>query len=144
MKYVLLVVIFMSSISYAKEVVVTCPGSEPKGTVCYKKVFSPKKKTYNAKVTETKDERVVYITKTVEKEKIVTVKEQHKLNSLSLIGGATPTGVNATQVSPTQTNINSYYKPDVGLMFQHDFGDIRGTVEGTVQGNMYLGVGVNF
>ena len=82
-----------------------------------------------------------YKTRTVVKEKIV--KEEMDRNSLSLIAVANPTGLTVSEAGGKH-KAKTDYEFDIGLMFQHDFDDIRGTVGVTVQGNLFLGAGVRF
>jgi len=65
-------------------------------------------------------------------------------NAFSIVGGASQTGLSATQTGPTSFTAKTFYEPDFGLMYQHDFSYIRGTVEATVNGTVLLGVGIRF
>jgi Zincin-like metallopeptidase len=79
--------------------------------------------------------------KTVMVEKII---DNRRKNSLSIIGMATPIGLNVTGDS-TGLQANTYYQADVGLMYQRDLSDtVRGSIGIATRGNALVGVGYNF
>lgn len=64
-------------------------------------------------------------------------------NAISLFGGPTPTGLKTTKTGGS-IKVETDYEPDLGLMFQHDFDEIRGSIAVTLQGTAFLGLGVVF
>lgn len=89
--------------------------------------------------------KVVYRTKTVTKEVIVEKEvNKNKKNSLSLVGGASPSKLNVSQTS-NHYDAKIEYQPDLGLMYQRDLEDdyrLSGAL--TIQGNILIGLGYNF
>lgn len=70
-------------------------------------------------------------------------REEPNRNAISILGGASPTKLN-TSSTPTSFKAANDFEPAVGLMYQHDFGRIRGSVAATLNGVGLLGVGLNF
>ena len=64
-------------------------------------------------------------------------------NAISLIAGASPTALTMTKKKP-KLGAETGYEADVGLMYQRDFDDIRGSVAVTIRGTGFLGVGLVF
>ena len=83
----------------------------------------------------------VVVTKTV----VVVREASKKKNSISLLGGVSPTSLSVTNNGGGNYSYQNNYQADAGLMFQRDLSDsIRGTLGGTVRGNAFLGLGLNF
>lgn len=93
--------------------------------------------------------KVIYKTKVKVKYKTkvkkvrVRVKSRTPKNSISLIGGASPTKLKVDQ-SASGFRADTEYEPDAGLMYQRDFGRVRGTAAATIRGSFLLGVGYNW
>ena len=64
-------------------------------------------------------------------------------NTLSVLGGATTTGLK-TETSPGVLKVGTGYEPDAGLLYSRDFDDFTGSAAATLRGNMYLGIGLKF
>ena len=77
--------------------------------------------------------------KTVE---YVQVKDIEK-NSLSILGVAATTKLE-TSLSDTSFKAKNDYEPDLGLMYQRDFDNFRGTLGATIKGTLLLGAGIRF
>jgi len=90
--------------------------------------------------------KVVYKDRPVVKkkvEKVEVVRHEGRKNALSVIGGVSKTDIRSRKDGNT-TVVDTQFEPDVGVMFQHDFGRIRGSVSGTINRNLMLGVGLTF
>jgi cell division protein FtsB len=64
-------------------------------------------------------------------------------NAFSVVGGASQTGLQTSQ-TPTSFTAKTVYEPDFGLMYQHDFSYVRGSIEATINGTVLLGLGIRF
>jgi len=74
---------------------------------------------------------------------IENASEPKKKNSISLLGGMSRTGIK-TKTSPTSFNASTTYRPEVGLMYQRSFDNIRGSFGMTIRGTYLLGIGIDF
>jgi len=106
---------------------------------CNKEIAKGLKKQHAAekRVRELEDELLKAKTKK---------KDEAKKNSLSLVGGATKTGVAVTPVPNLPlAEVNTEHQLDVGVMYQRDVSDeVRLSIQATVRKNVYLGIGYNF
>jgi hypothetical protein len=93
----------------------------------------------NNNVTEEK-------TKTFSQRVIVdrVCREESRKNSISLLLGRSVTGLQTSQPSPSTLDAKTVGQFDAGAMYQRDFGRIRISVGGTMNGSVYGGVGLNF
>lgn len=65
-------------------------------------------------------------------------------NAFSIVGGASQTGLSASQTALTTYVAKTVYEADFGLRYEHDFSYIRGSIEGTLNGTILLGAGIRF
>lgn len=73
----------------------------------------------------------------------VVKQEESRSNSLSLLGAVSQTKLKTSE-DATSYKSKTEAEFDAGLMFQHDFGMIRGSIAATLNGTGILGVGLNF
>lgn len=71
------------------------------------------------------------------------VKEKRYNDAISLIGGTSKTDLQVKQTGNTYDARNQY-EATVGLMYQHDFDRVRGSLGITVNGIGFLGAGYSF
>jgi hypothetical protein len=71
-------------------------------------------------------------------------RNEDKNNAISLIGAASQTGMDVTNNGDGSFSAHSVYRPDAGLMYQHDFNNVRGSIGATLNGSALLGVGLKF
>jgi hypothetical protein len=69
--------------------------------------------------------------------------ENSDKNAINLIGAASQTKLETESTASTFQTITKY-QPDVGLMYQHDFNYVRGSIGVTLNGTLMLGVGLTF
>jgi len=112
-------------------------------------------------VVEKVVEKIVYVDRPVEKtvvvnqisignksgsneKRVLVDKNSSNRNSISLLGMATPTALNV-QGTANNYKASTEYRPDLGLMYQRDFGDsVRGSLGATIRGNGLAALGWNF
>lgn len=65
-------------------------------------------------------------------------------NRLLLLLGASRTGVTLEENGCCDFDAVQEYEPDVGLQYLRDVGSFTGSIGGTIQRNVYVGVGFNW
>ena len=79
-----------------------------------------------------------------EKVEVVRIVQQKaRNNSISVIGAASKTGLDVSSTGNSYES-KTAYQGDAGLMYQHDFGRVRGSLGATLNGTGMIGIGYNF
>lgn len=87
------------------------------------------------------EKKPVYTMDTVER---IVVRDETRIDAISLIVPYSPTKLSVTKTGPGSYHAQTDYELDLGLMYQHDFDWLRGSVSATVNGSFMLGAGIAF
>lgn len=66
-----------------------------------------------------------------------------KRNSMSIIAGVSGTALD-TEMTSLTFKARTKPQPDLGLMYQHDFDRLRGSISATISGSVMVGAGLVF